>query len=115
MNTGSLSAGVCYESALLATDAYFGNLVPVSYHIGSSLVTISYIQVAGVWEIQKSSIDALGVSSVIYTVPALIPPYAPCYAPSESFADGVNIGWALAIVFGVVFFVKTISGVFKNV
>lgn len=100
---------------MLATDAYFGGLPPVSYYAGSTLVTTSYVQIAGVWNAQQTTLDASGVSALIYTVPAPVPAFAPCYAPSESFADGVNFGWAFAIVFGVVFFAHILSGVFKNV
>lgn len=116
MATGSLAGGVCYENVSLATDSYFAGLSPVSYYTSAGdLITTSYVQVSGVWNAQQTDLSAAGAFSIIYTVAAPVPSFAPCYAPSESFADGVTIGWALALVFGVVFFARITGGIFKNV
>lgn len=107
MATGALSGGVCYESLSLATDSYFSALPPSSALDAATGITTqnSLVNTAGVWYRQQVSVSSAGVSSLVYSVPAVSPTFPACYAPSEAFADGVNIGWAFAACMVIIVFV----------
>lgn len=107
MSTGTLSGGVCYESPSLATDAYFSAFPPSSAldAVTGVMTHNILVNIAGVWFRQQVSVSSAGVSSLVYSVPAVLPVLPSCYAPSESFADGVNIGWAFSACMVIVVFV----------
>lgn len=107
MSTGFLVAGVCYETASAAADSYFSSKPVLSRFdaVAGYYISLSYEKINGVWN-QVSTASGAGWSNP-YTAPVVVvPPVFPaCYAPSESFADGVNIGWAVAGVLILVVFV----------
>lgn len=107
MSTGSLAAGVCFENVSLATDAYFSGLPPISsYVVGSVLYSPKYEKITGVWKTQFYASPVAGGSSWLnFSAVAPVPPFPLCYSPLESFADGVNIGWAVAGVLILVVFI----------
>lgn len=107
MATGSLSGGVCFENSFSAYDAYF-SVLPTSSAVDPATGVVSqssYVLTSGIWNIQQISISPSGVSSLVYSVPASLPIFPACYAPSESFADGVTVGWSFATLMVVVVFV----------
>lgn len=108
MATGSLAGGICYETAALATDAYFSGL-PASSALFPSGVLLStqYLKdVSGLWNIRQVSTDSLGVQTIVYQSVVSPPLFSACYSPSESFADGVTIGWAVSAMLVIVLFVR---------
>lgn len=111
MATGSLVGDVCYETVILATDGYFSGL-PVQSVLSASgvlLTTEHFKDVAGNWNLKQVSMDALGVQSVIYQVAVSPPPFPACYSASESFNDGMMIGWAVVGVMVLVVFVVAVK------
>lgn len=107
MSTGSLAAGVCFENVSLATDAYFSGLPPLSSYVsGSYVFSPKYESVGGVWSLQSYASPVGGGGMFLNSSVAVpVPLFPACYAPSESFADGVNIGWSVAGVLILVVFV----------
>lgn len=108
MATGSLTGGECYETVALATDVYFSGL-PASSSLSASGVLLSthYLKDSnGLWNIKQISTDSLGVQTFVYQAVVSPPPFPLCYSPSESFTDGVNIGWAVAAVMVIILFVR---------
>ena len=106
MSTGFLVGGVCYETASVANDAYFSSQ-PVLSRFDAALnyyISTEYKFVSGVWN-RVSTAYGTGWSIPYGALVAVPPVFPPCYAPSESFADGVNIGWAVAGVLILVVFV----------
>lgn len=108
MATGSLVGGVCYDTLSLATDAYFSGLPVLSVLSANGVVltTSHFKDVAGDWNVKQVSTDAVGVQSIVYQVVEFAPPFSSCYSPSESFADGIDIGWIIAAMCVAVLFVK---------
>lgn len=108
MATGSLVGGVCFETLSLAADDYFSGL-PTNSVLSASGVLLStshYKDVSGDWMQKQVSTDVLGVQSVVYQVVVSPPPFPACYSPAESFADGVDIGWAIACVLALILLVS---------
>lgn len=100
MALGSLANGVCYENVAAATDAYFSGLPPVSAYdpVALILTTTDFHSVLGVWFQRQITVDALGVQLINFDVPAVLPAFPLCVAPSEYFNDGVIIGGAIVAV-----------------
>ena len=113
MTTGFLVGSTCLENASLAADSYFSSQPVVTFLSANKVLTQnSYINPSsGVWDLQQVQFSNSGFMSVNYTVAASSPIFPACYAPSEAFADGVNIGWAFAAVLVIVVFVSAVRGV----
>ncbi len=95
MATGSLADGVCYETALEATDAYFSGFPPFTFNSGTSTSVVSYLKVATVWNKQQVTTTNKGVVTVNYTVPVTAPVFPACDSPTEFFNTGVSVGAAI--------------------
>ncbi len=113
MATGFLVGSTCLENSSLAADTYFSSQPVVTFLSANKVLTQdSYINPSsGVWDLQQVQFNSAGSLSVNYTVSAVPPVFPACYAPSEAFADGVNIGWAFAAVLVIVLFVSSVRGV----
>lgn len=108
MATGSLVGDVCFETVILATDTYFSGLpVQSTLSVSGVLLTTEHVKdVAGNWNLKQVSTDVVGVQSVVYEVVVFPPPFPACYSASESFTDGMLIGWAIVAVMVLVLFVS---------
>jgi hypothetical protein len=114
MATGSLSDGTCYENSALAADSYFSGLPPFVFSSGTSTITTYFNKVGAVWKNTQTKTSSTGVVTTNYSVNAVVPVFPTCYAPSEAFADGVNVGWALALAMAAAFGVHILTGLFKH-
>jgi hypothetical protein len=97
MATGSLSGGQCFDTNIEAIDGYFSSLSPFQYYDSNlkKSISITYQPVSGVagtW--QKST----QTGNAIVLTPAVPPPFPLCNAPSEFFAQGLQIGSAIVAV-----------------
>lgn len=100
--TGSLSAGVCYETVAEAVNAYFSAIpVALSVQPAGKIYEVSYIFLAPSWYQQFS---VTGSAPVLTLAP--VPVFPACMAPSEFFQSGqafalslltiVIVGWAFS-------------------
>lgn len=115
MSTGTLVNGTCYETASVAVDAYFSSVPVAWFQDVNPLVhqVVKYEQVGGVW--MRSVYGDAPWGSTLWSQTVAVPPVFPaCYAPSESFADGVNAGYAFALCFSVVLLVAAARSLFKH-
>jgi hypothetical protein len=90
---GSLVFDKCYPSTGAAADAFFLSKGPVL----SSGSVAWFEKVGGVWLIKRQLIsDDTGVTNLPSSL-ASIPSFPECVV-MQSFTDGVQVGWAIAIV-----------------
>lgn len=103
--TSSLVNNVCYPSVAAANDAYFSS-IPVALVAGQTSYETRYLQIAGAWNVQQTSIDKFGNISIVYTKPVVAPAFPGCDY-SEPFFDGMAMGWgvvgAMAAALSVIF------------
>lgn len=100
MATGSLVNSVCYDSVALANDAYFSAYPAETYQDPTnSLVhqVVKFEQISSVW--MRSVYGNAPWGNSLWSQTVATPPTFPlCISPSESFTNGVNFGWSVALV-----------------
>lgn len=109
--TASLVNNTCHPTVAVAVNSYFSSL-PVSIQVGSpDSYMLEHIQIAGVWNMQKTTINNLGNPTINFTVAATVPTFPDCDM-TEPFFDGMQIGWgvvaAMAGALSVIFIKKAL-------
>lgn len=117
MATGWLVNGVCFESPAEAQNAFFSSQPVLSHFdtVAGFYINIYFELIGGVWMRSSTASGANWSNVYAPSVPAPIPVFPACYSPSESFADGLAIGWAFAACMTVVFFVMVGRRFFSHV
>lgn len=95
MATGLLVNGICFETAILAQDAYFSSQ---SVLLFSGNFSLRYEQQNGVWHKIVERIQNNGTFSLVSDTVALVPVFPVCMAPSEQYLDGMTFGFLLVSV-----------------
>lgn len=94
---GALFQNVCYATNSNAADAFF-MAEGVSYTAGSTSYQSWFEKnTSGVWQIKRQSISSTGVITNLTTSNATVPTFPAC-DPTESFFDGMTVGWGIALV-----------------
>ena len=91
---GSLVFDKCYPSGSSAADAFFSAKEPV-LNAGSTSYLTWFEQVGGVWYVKRQSISETGVVTNLASSVATVPAFPSC-DESQSFQDGLDVGWMLA-------------------
>lgn len=94
MAAGSLFQGVCYSTNAQAADAFFLSEGP-AFVSGSTSFLSWFEQAGGTWVIVRQSIAANGVVSALPSSVATVPVFPSCDV-TETFFDGMAIGWGVA-------------------
>lgn len=92
--SGALVGSKCYASQVEGMDAYYSATVPATTSGNPSYVT-GFLQVSGVWKVQRYSVDNTGVVSSLSISNAPVVSFPAC-DPAEHFNDGVVVGWGIA-------------------
>lgn len=102
MATGSLSNGVCFDSAASAAANYFSTLPPFQYYdfFQGVPVSISYQPVSAVPPAWQQVTNSGGAITLAVAVP---PPFPPCLTPLENYQNGLQVGAALGSVLLICF------------
>lgn len=96
--------GTCYATGHMAQDVYFSGIPPYYSNVlgATSLIQFKYIPLNGVWQFQKTTINATTSQQTInVTLPAPIPSFRNCTLPNDpltNFTDGMTLGWGVATV-----------------
>lgn len=101
--TGSLSGGVCFETAQEASDSYYSTKSPVSWIDPSGVSNVRLIQPSGAGFADVLVQNGVVVSSTPITV---VQPLPSCQAPSEYYSNGMQWGAALVGLLGLSFGVR---------
>ena len=115
MATGYLSEGVCWASVMEATDAHFQSIPPSSLTVSTTTITYlhSYIKQAnGTWNFVKQSYSSTGSPTLNYSVAMPTLNFYACTlpnSPSESFSDGLILGWGIVAAMVAAWAVKAMS------
>lgn len=96
MATGYLYGSKCFASVSDAADAFFQGGSP-SFSSGSTSYLSWFEKVSGVWQIKRQSIASNGVITTLSESVATVPNFPTCDT-TESFADGMTVGWGVATV-----------------
>lgn len=94
---GALFNGQCFTTNALAADAFFlskaSSYTPgtTSYHSWFEKTT------GGVWQIKRQSIASNGTITNLTASNATVPTFPAC-TETESFTDGITVGWGIATV-----------------
>lgn len=95
MPAGAYFHGVCYPTTAQAEDAFFGSVGPAL--TSGSVSYLSWYEKNTVWQQRRQSIASNGVVTDLGAINATLPAFATC-DPTESFFDGMTLGWGLAAV-----------------
>lgn len=91
---GALLNGKCFSTSSEAVDAYFSS-APPSYTAGGTSYLAEYVKSGAIWQIRRYQIASNGTTTTLNTVTAPLPTFPLC-DPTESFFDGVDVGWGVA-------------------
>lgn len=91
---GALFDNRCYPDNSSAADAYFLSVGP-HFTAGSTSYLQEYLKVGGVWKIQRYSVASNGTVTTLTQSNAPTPAFPAC-DPTESFFDGMTLGWGVA-------------------
>lgn len=109
--TNSLVGNVCYPTVSSATDAFFSSL-PVSIITSSaSTFRLLHLKVGSQWKQNKVVYNSTGLETQIYTVDITAPTFPPC-DPTQSYFDGMQIGWGIVAAMIAVYAVILIRKAF---
>lgn len=93
--TGAIHGQKCYPSQGEALDAYYSQLAPAQTP-GATSYVLEYVKSAGgVWQLKSYSVSSTGVWTTRSTTNAPVVTFPAC-DPSQSFVDGVTVGWGIA-------------------
>ena len=92
--TGAIYGQKCYPSNGEALDAYYSQVAPAQT-AGTTTYVLEYVKNAGVWQQKSYSISSTGVWTTRSTTNAPVITFPVC-DPSQSFMDGITIGWGIA-------------------
>jgi len=98
--TGALLGVQCYPSQAEALDAYYAGQ-SVSQLAGSTSYINEFVKEYGVWKIKAYSVDSSGVWTARYSTNAPGITFPAC-DPTQSFQDGMVIGWGISTALVVV-------------
>lgn len=104
MISQTLVSNTCYSTVADADTAFYSSKLPITFQNATSTITVEYVQLAGVWNIRKTTVSAAGVTTVNYTKPVTAPVFPSCDT-LQGFNDGLLIssGLTLACVTAVIF------------
>jgi len=91
--TGALLGVKCYPSQAEALDSFYSNIASVQSP-GVTSYVIQYSKVASTWNQNSYSIDAAGVWTLRSSTAAPVVDFPAC-DPTETFMDGMAIGWSV--------------------
>lgn len=108
-NTGFLSNGTCFETAQEASDNFYSLYVPLTWVDPVTGTNTKYYLplVDGfhlIW-LQNGSVISNNLAS-LKSLPS-------CLAPSESFQDGINVGWLVGLVIVIAFGINQLRRVIR--
>jgi hypothetical protein len=86
----------CFSTNAVAVDAYYSAALP-SYTAGATSYLSEFVNVGGVWKIDRKSISSTGVITNLTQSNAPIPTFPSC-DEAAPFVDGVTVGWGIATV-----------------
>lgn len=89
---GAYFSGTCYASQGAALDAYYGES-PLA--LSGNGTALRFEKQAGMWQVIGYHVEANGSLTYQSTTAAPVQTFPDC-DPSESFFDGVTIGWGIA-------------------
>lgn len=92
--TGAISGNRCFVSQDEANDAFYSASLP-SIQSGATTYLTETVKVSGVWKIQRFSIAPDGVVTSLAESNAPVMTFPAC-DPTETFFDGMAIGWDIA-------------------
>lgn len=93
--TGAIYGQKCYPSNAEALDAYYSQIAPAQT-AGTTTYILEYVKsVGGVWQQKSYSVSSTGVWTTRSTTNAPVITFPVC-DPSQSFMDGITIGWGIA-------------------
>ena len=93
---GALVNGKCFTSNALAADDFFSSKES-SYTPGTTSYHAWFEKVSGVWQIKRQSISSTGVITNLTASNATVPTFPTC-SETETFTDGLSLGWLVATV-----------------
>ena len=93
--TASLVNGSCYSSVAAATDAFFSQQ-SAAFTSGPVSYLSNFQNDAGIWKLYQYSIDAAGVYTLRSATVVTVPTFPLCDS-TESFFDGMAIGWGITL------------------
>lgn len=97
---GALFQNVCYSTSADAADAFF-LAKGVSYTAGATSYQSWFEKnTSGVWQIKRQSISSSGAITNLTTSNATVPTFPTC-DPTETFFDGLSVGWGIALVMAI--------------
>jgi len=91
---GALVLNRCYSDTATAADAFFGASAPV-LTTGINSYMAWYEKINDVWSIRRQTINESGTVTSLQTTVANVPAFASC-DESETFTDGLAVGWLIA-------------------
>lgn len=91
---GALFQGRCLGSNAEAVDAFYLS-GSASVHAGSPAYMAWFEKVSGVWTMYRTAIADNGAITQMQPVAAPVPVFPSC-DPTESFTDGMTVGWGIA-------------------
>lgn len=106
---GFLVSGQCISTKKEALDLYYTS-VPPATAAGQTTYQTTYTKSGTQWLIQTHQFTSSGAVSVVYSGAAPIPSFTSC-DETESFFDGMEIGWAIAAAMIAVYALKMIGRV----
>lgn len=99
---GYAHLGICYGTQQEAVDVFFEGIPQSIVQSGTDTIVTGYTRdINGGWFLTKGTHAANGTYTQAYTVSVLAPNFATCddpTSPSAAFADGIELGWGVAVV-----------------